>query len=388
MVTLSQQNLILNQQEYAKGLTHLSSLPPVIFVELTQNCNLHCLMCRASNGYKPALDMNSDLFNRIKDQLFAYATIVDLRGWGESTMLRDFEQKVIETVGKGPRIRLVTNALAIRPVLWDLLMSKGARVIVSVDAATADTMRDLGRGSFVKLLGSLKAGQDALVRHKANGGRIDFNTVITSRNLDELEGIVTIAADYSVNRVTLFPVVARRTNPLHLDHRKGELICHLDNAAKRANALGIELRLGASVHEEYVVEEGLPNRCSHPWEYCYIDFSGNVGYCDHLIGNKELVVGNLNQHSFDAIWNGIDMQDLRKKHLEAKRNEPGKLSDSHPHCAWCYRRRYVDFEDETDCSSKPRVISNLGIHPLVRAGVAPFDRSDFMKARNLMKTRE
>ena len=375
-------NVRINLAEYNRGETKLESRPPVLFIELTQNCNLHCRMCRASAGYQRSLNMADSLFDLLKRDLFPYASLVDLRGWGESTILKEFGDRVTQTALAGPRIRLVTNALAISPALWKLLMETGAMVIVSVDASTPDTMSILGRGSFEKLVRSLEFG----VRERdatTSGGTIAFNTVVTSLNLPEVSDIVRMAARYGVSRVTMFPVVAARNNPLHLDHRKTEIPTCIREAEDAARELGVELRFGASLHEEYAVAEGLPNRCSHPWEYCYIDYAGNVGYCDHIIGNTSLMLGNLSTASFDEIWNGRDLQQLRELHVNARRGTPGNLDSLYPHCAWCYKRRYVDFEDETNPEARKRVISTLGVLPLLTDAPGPFSRTNFMSGRKL-----
>lgn len=372
------ENLNLNGAEYRDGKTVLCSFPPVLFLELTQNCNLHCQMCRSAAGYTPSLDMDPDLFARIRDELFSLATIVDLRGWGESTILKSIANRIAETVLAGPQIRLVTNALAINRDLWKQLMAADAHVVVSVDAATADTMRALGRGSFTRLFRSLEAGaceRDAVVNGR---GSIAFNTVLTSHNLDEFVDIIRLAARFGVSRVTAFPVVARRSSSLHLEQRRDDIPDAIMRAGVVAQEVGVDLRLGASPHEEMVVVDGLPSRCSHPWEYCYIDFAGKVGYCDHLIGNARLTLGSLIDSSFEEIWNGEEFQRLRRLHVDARRGQPGEVALAYPHCGWCYMRRYVDFEDVTDPSAGSRVVATSSQLPLIRITRGPHFRGDFM----------
>lgn len=374
-------NLRINLEEFRKGTTQLQSLPPVLFVELTQNCNLHCRMCRSAGNFQPSLNMDNSIFELLLRDLFPYATLVDLRGWGESTLLRDFKERVIQTALAGPQLRLVTNALAIDTKLWEVLMGAGAMVVISVDASTADTMSALGRGSFDKLIRSLEAGACARNTSK-RAGSITFNTVVTSLNLSELPDIVRLASHYGIGRVTLFPVVASRSNPLHLDHRKTEIPKYLGYAEDVARELGVELRVGASLHEELVVMEGLPTRCSHPWEYCYIDYAGNIGYCDHLIGNPSLTLGSLTTAPFEQIWNSSAFQKLRASHARV-RQHPEEVVSMYPHCGWCYERRYVDFEDETNPQAAERLISTRGIHPLITDAPGPFNRTDFLTVRKL-----
>ena len=166
-------------------------------------------MCRASAGYSTDLDMTDEVFYRLRDELFPYATIVDLRGWGESTILRTIGSRIDETAATGVKIRLVTNGLAVSRARWKQLMTTGAAVAVSVDSATESTTQLLERGNHSRLIRSLEAGVEERDL-SANAGSISFNTVLSSENVDEVVDIVKLAARLNVPRVTAFPVVARR----------------------------------------------------------------------------------------------------------------------------------------------------------------------------------
>ena len=84
------QNQSLNIAEFNSGATVLESLPLVLILELTQNCNLSCPMCRQGSGYRKEWDMSPSIFDKIAEELFSKAMIIDLRGYGESTLFRDF----------------------------------------------------------------------------------------------------------------------------------------------------------------------------------------------------------------------------------------------------------------------------------------------------------
>jgi radical SAM protein with 4Fe4S-binding SPASM domain len=333
-------------------------------------------MRRSGGRYQKELNMAGEIFDRLVAELFPHVYFVDLRGWGESTILPDFEHRVQQTLDAGPRIRLVTNVLALRPCVWKRLMDGAASVVVSVDAATANTMGRLGRGNFERLLRSLEAGAQAR-EMSANPGKIAFNTVTTTANLDELSSIARLAGRFGVHRITLFPVVAERSDPLHLEHRKSDVPSRVAEAEATARELGIELRMGASLCEEFVVSDALPSRCSHPWAYCHIDYAGRVGYCDHLIGDEKFMLGNLAQASFAEIWNGPDFVHLREAHAQMRAGAPGPVATAYPHCAWCYKRRYVDFEDDTHGDAVPRLVSTRGRLPLITQAPPPYERSDF-----------
>jgi radical SAM protein with 4Fe4S-binding SPASM domain len=351
-----EQNLRLNLKEYNEGALLLNSLPSVIFVELTQNCNLHCKMCRASKGYDKGLDMSDDLFNRVAEKLFPTATLVDLRGWGESTMLRNFDERVLKTLELGPRIRLVTNALSLSPQTWEILMEAGSIVVVSMDATSPEIFAKLERGPINRILASIETGVEARDRN-GSCGTILFNTVLNSENVCELPAIIRLAIRHKIPRVTVFPVITQRNNALHLCHVKELIPDALREASAIAKDHHVELRLGASLSEHVVVTDALMTRCTHPWSFCYVDFAGRIGYCDHLIGHPNLTLGSLEHDRFENIWNGRAFQDLRNRHVNVRNSKKAGLHIL-PHCAWCYSRRYVDFEDDIFGSESQNVVSS------------------------------
>jgi radical SAM protein with 4Fe4S-binding SPASM domain len=166
--------------------------------------------------------------------------------------------------------------------------------------------------------------------------------------------------------------------------REDELKDALDKVTKTAIEEGVELRLGASLSEDLVIDEGLPNKCSHPWEYCYIDYAGNVGYCDHLIGHKALMLGNLNKNSFKEIWNNDKFQSLREAHNFTRKGGTEAMQLGLPHCNWCYKRRYVDFEEETNSDAKNRIISTSCCNSLFEEKIKANDNTtQFLKGRDL-----
>jgi len=386
MTNLRQSNHALNLQEFHEGALVLESNPTVVFVELTQNCNLTCTMCRSAGANYATLNMGDELFDEIAKQLFPTAMMVDLRGWGESTIRPDFEEKVQKTIYYGPQIRLVTNALSLRQSTWRLLMNSGAQVTVSVDAVVQKTANKLNRGCLVRLKKSLEDGAaNAASAAVTADPTINFNTVVSSVNILEIPAIIAMAAEFQVRRVTLFPVVAPRGSQLHIERNSSNIGMVLADATHVAREGNVELRIGASLDEEHVNTGALPTRCSHPWSYAYISYAGAVGYCDHLIGHESLTLGRFVGGSFTAIWNNPAFQALRTEHR--RHNQTTIVNrigcKAFKHCNWCYRRRYVDFEDEIHPSSFERVVGTSGHDPTEVSIDGPFLRDDFLNGGEL-----
>lgn len=339
-------NSALNREEFEVGAIILRSRPQVLFVELTENCNLHCRMCRSAGKYDISKNMDRDLFHRIADELFPHAEVVDLRGWGESTILKDFVYYLEQTTRYGCRPRIVTNLTVGNEQLWRRLVAHEAIIAISFDAATPETFARLRPGSRLPhVLANLDVIADEC---RALGRPLDniyFNVVAQAEALEELPRIVDLAARYGLRRVHVNPVSLSASDPGHLSRHITGVQRALGGLKERSQATGVEVTLGAALDETLAQAGAAAKRCTHPWVYCLVNHAGKVGFCDHLIGagTGRYLLGDLSETSFEDIWNGPAYQDLRRQHLRWAEG----LGERFDECNWCYRNRYIDFEDMT-----------------------------------------
>lgn len=334
-------NRALNTTEYQQRRTRLTSRPLAIFLELTQNCNLSCPMCRFGEKYNPAWNMPMEMFERIADELFDTAVLVDLRGWGESTILKNFDRFVDITLRHRPQLRLVTNAQVNRPDVWETLMAAHSTITVSCDAADPELFARLRRGGTVdrlrRTVATIVAARD---RYQAPRESVLFNSVVSLDNLHDLCNLVDLAADLDLPRVVLHPIVGPLDDPANLRNDLAGTERAYAQAAERARERGIVLQAGAAPDPALaIVDRVRQPPCIHPWSYAYVNYNGGVGFCDHLIGNPQFVLGSLKDHSFEEIWNGDEWAALRGSHLT------GDIEDRFAPCRYSYAQRYVDFED-------------------------------------------
>lgn len=333
-------NRALNYAEYDRRATRLASRPLAIFLELTQNCNLSCPMCRFGEKYNPAWNMPVDMFQRIAEELFSTAILIDLRGWGESTILKNFDQFIDIALRYRPQFRLVTNAQVNRPEIWDTLMSAHSSITVSCDAADPELFEKLRRGGTIARLrttvSEIVAARD---RYGAPADNVQFNSVVSRDNLHDLPSLVDLAADLGVPLVVLHPLVAAIDSPSHLRGDLAGAERAYAKAADRARERGIVLQAGAAPDPSLAITDRVRMPpCMHPWAYAYVNYQGGVGFCDHLIGDPQFVLGSLRDSSFEEIWNGDAWAGLRASHIT------GEIDDRFSPCRYSYAQRYVDFE--------------------------------------------
>lgn len=338
-------NRQLSIAEFEQGAVTLLSRPRVLFVELTENCNLSCSMCRSGGAFDRTKNMSPELFDAIARELFPTAELVDLRGWGESTILRRFPEYVEKTLEHGCRLRLVTNLTVSNEAMWRRLVSTGSLISVSLDTTDEELLHQLRRGAKLPvILRNLEILADEARASGTDPANIHLNVVVQTAALPSLHEIVHLAARLGFG-VHISPVTLDGADPDNLRYHYPAVAEALARTAAEAEKHQVEVRIDSSIAEMWAEPEHAAKMCTHPWMYCYFNHRGQVGFCDHLIGehDRKYLLGDLTAESFEDIWNGPAYRALRAEH----RGWTDGISDRFSACNWCYRNRYVDFEEET-----------------------------------------
>ena len=140
---LREQNNKILERELANGITTMRGVPNILFLELTRRCNLACSMCRSGFMTDRTLDMSEAVLRRIEEDLLPTARVVDLRGWGESLLRRDFLPIVERFAQPGVQLRVLSNGTIRKPDIWQHLMRHRAWVGISVDATENALLNEL-----------------------------------------------------------------------------------------------------------------------------------------------------------------------------------------------------------------------------------------------------
>lgn len=334
-------NRIRNLLEYRAGADRLSSLPQYVPVELTQGCNLACPMCRTERLSTKGRTMPLELFDRIADLVFDTATLVDLRGWGESLVLPHLEYCIDRAGSAGAEVRFVTN-LAMRAPPIELLSKFKCHVAISIDTVQPDLYAFLRKGGRFE---QTRANVENLVRsYRQNEiplNRVAINTTVTKPALAYIADVITFAAEMGIPEVRLSEVFSAPDSELSLSGMDCEVDAALCAIAHRADELSI--RVAAASRLGSMPQKGTHEAaCLHPWSYVLFANDGGVGFCDHLNGpdGEEYILGSLYDIPFEEIWNGDAWRELRREHVGQRRKSAANFGE----CAWCYKHRFVDFE--------------------------------------------
>jgi radical SAM protein with 4Fe4S-binding SPASM domain len=378
-------NVVRAWEDFQAGSRISRAKPFKSIIELTRNCNFRCLMCPQSwwpefEKYRPELNMSPEVFLRVAAELFPWATFVDLRGFGETTIL-PYWPEVVDELQKHPFVEwhLVTNLSLPRPETWRKMIRTGFTLGFSCDGATQATFETIRRRSrFATILENLEILQEAIAQERR--GYVYFISTIQRRNFHEMAALVELAARFGVTEVqfkwvhprdhhegiedlaaeTLNPQVRRSIDAalaagVRVTFNDWRFLRGIDPALaaeasrersrlrpytlpevppgeeKLWNELGLS-QLFDRLHEATRVSE--KRRCFKPFHFAYVDYSGKLGTCNHMMHPDAKIMGDLATQSFEEIWNGSPYREFRGELLEARPEDP--------RCRWCFEHRLED----------------------------------------------
>ncbi|PKN75746.1 MAG: hypothetical protein CVU52_05870 [Deltaproteobacteria bacterium HGW-Deltaproteobacteria-10] len=257
--------------------------PQEAAIEITNHCNLTCLMCPHKKMTRPKGVMDFGLFRKIIDDLKGKTEFVYLYGTGESLLVKSFFDYADYAVKSGMTTCLSTNVTMINDEIADKLISSGIDFIVlAIDGSTRDTYNNIRVGAdFDATIRKCKALIQAKIKKHAKTD-ITIQFIVMEENSSEAEKQKALFSEVEKKAVNRF-----RLKPLY---------------------------------ESYA--EGVPDivhtcPCYFLWNFISITWDGKVQICC-MDYDASHVIGNLTNSGIDEIWNSREIQEMRRMHLELK----------------------------------------------------------------------
>jgi MoaA/NifB/PqqE/SkfB family radical SAM enzyme len=312
----------------------MDSGPKVVFIEVTNRCNLLCQTCpRTYLDREPLKSLSLNEFISIADQ-FLYLKRALLHGIGEPLLNPILPDIIRYLKGRGVEVIINSNGILLTEK-WqrNLILSGLDQYRCSIDGASDKTFARI-RG--VELLPRLKKGLEGLRITKEKLGsttpHISIWCVVTRENLLELPDLVRMAASLGVPEVYMQRLVyfAGQSNQQYGMARDNLAIFGKDGDIE-ANIIEECIQLSASLGIQFLASGGRDAKnslaaarsadftpwqaCLRPWTSAYVTANGNCLPCcispfathDY----ESLILGNLFELPFDEIWNDPLYQEFR-----------------------------------------------------------------------------
>ncbi|MCX5778938.1 MAG: tetratricopeptide repeat protein [Elusimicrobia bacterium] len=324
----------------------ISTLPISIDVHITTKCNLRCVMC--------SLDKKTgvELSPYVKEQILAIMPYLHNISWlgGEVFLYDGFEELFVAAGKYGIKQKVTTNGLLIDDRIARKLIENNVELEISIDGATKDIYESIRRGArFEDMLNSINIIKHARKSLSSKYG-LNMAVVIMKSNYHQIIDFVEFAKKHEFDAIQFKYIICGIDHPeniLTCDYNerkrivdmldKAKLLCQCSGIEYFTNITG-EYILGSSSVDmgdaQRVTEDILPqqfveinatepklinpqrNTCFAPWRKAVVRFDGSVltgAHCD--CGN---IVGNLNNSSFEIIWNGEIIQRYRELLLSGR----------------------------------------------------------------------
>ncbi len=322
---------------YLRGDPDPGGWPMDLTIELTNRCDLGCIMCPRNWSGRRVGDMDLALFRRIVDQAAGRVGIVDLCLAGESLLHPGIFEAIAYLRSKGIRSYLQTSGLHVDDERARLLVDSGLDFVsFSIDGFRPETYDEIRRGGdFARTVANLEAFL-ALRRRTGRGPFTVVQMIVQRENAGEGRAFRERWQKSGVDAVRLKPLGVNR------EHVR---------------------KIGDRVVTPAQTGEASP--CIRTWRGLAVYWDGRVVPCCYDFDGCE-TVGDLNNDSLESVWRGEPMRALRE------RQAAGRYAEI-PLCRDCNRKNL----------NVSRLIAGLGslvgdpgtvlksLAPLSRLGIRP-----------------
>ena len=340
-LTVQQQNNSnKNIEELENGKTILESYPRRLVFELTNACNLNCIMCgRNAADFKPTV-FDMDVF-RSFEPLMDTVEEVTLMGWGEPTIHPNFIE-MLEIINKhSARKYFCSNGMNLKKIK-DAIFDYNVDVFaVSLDGATDETTSRIRRGSKIE---QITEDLKDIVRIKKERGLkypwINFVFCAMRSNIRELPDLVRLAAEIGIEEVKVVYLTVFGEDLMNESLWGHEDLVKevFEEAIKVGDELGILLKLPHYIGEDEAGDK-LHKDCFVAWRDFFL---GSDGYVRPCMSTPIHFFEYDKNKDFMEMWNAPEYQKYRKIVNDSeKMDSPCRRCYQSSHCNWNKKESFI-----------------------------------------------
>lgn len=335
-----QANSELNLREIDEGKTILSSYPRRVVLELTNACNLNCVMCGRNAADFKLTSFDMDVFRSL-EPLMDTIEEVTLMGWGEPTVHPNFNE-MLEIINRhSARKYFCTNGMNLKKIKNALFDYKVDVFAVSLDGATDETNGRIRRGSKInQIVADLKDIVAEKKRRGVNYPYINFVFCAMDSNIDELPELVRLAAEIGLDEVKAVYLTVFNEEMLNetLWGKEDKIRSIFNETERLGEQLGVAIKLPHLIGED-VAGDSSHKECFVPWRDFFLGSDGFVRPCMSTPVKFFKYDKNMD---FMAAWNSPEYQNYRRiVNNEQEMDTPCKKCYQSSHCNWNKKSSFI-----------------------------------------------
>lgn len=331
-------NSALNIKEMECRSTFLRSYPRRIVLELTNACNLKCIMCGRDEAKFRLTSFNVDWLDRLKEA-YEYAEEVTLFGWGEPTIHPQFEQMLSYLNDYPLRKYFVTNGMRLDRLRQAIFDQHVDIVAVSLDGAKATTNDRIRVGSSLdRIVRSLKDITGEKTRRGLDYPYMNFVFTAMRSNLHEIPDVVRLAHEIGLEEVKVVYLTVFSKGLVHesLLNRQEEIRAIFAEAEGLSNELGVKLKL-PYIQGEDIAGDHYHKDCFVGWRDFFLGSDGYVRPCQST-AMKLFPIDKYD--TFTDMWNSPEYMSFREM---INMNDPQECKRCYQssHASWNRRESFM-----------------------------------------------
>lgn len=343
--------------------------PPLVWLEVTKECNLKCPHCYIDGGLARNNEMSAEEVHKLIDQMADMGVWAIAFTGGEPTMHPEFVSFVKHARSRNLLVGIATHGLTLSERILGQLPKHGTIISISVD-----DLHITDKSPKADFEAALKS----FARSKKHGFPTNIMTNTNRRNIDHIKDMMTWAEaeGVSVRSVPFSPIGDRaKANAAQLEN----VVSDVDKAAEFWLS---EVRWEHKYHEEVGLCVGqifnygltmayMSNRCSSARYLCYVCSDGTVYPCTMCAGEKIFAAGNVRDQDFAAFW---------RSDWEIRKNSWDNFKETCSDCPLNTENFY--------CSSRCPAMSHARHGDFISCGASEFEKVSLVVRTSMLQSSE
>lgn len=297
-----------------------------IYVEMSPvgACNHRCTFCAVDYiGYQSVRMDTAMLERRIPEMARLGVKSIMFAGEGEPLLHTDITKIVLFCRDAGIDVSFTTNATVMRDDFLEHALPHIAWIKVSINAGTPETYAKVHRTKAADFDRVVKNLRRAVAHKRAKGlsCTLGAQILLLPENVDEVERLALlcrdeIGLDYLVVKPYSQHLFSLTREYVAIDY-SGRLPLADKLGALNTDSFNVVFRAHAMRKYSAEAARGYDKCGATPFFWAYVMADGSVYGCSAYLLDPRFAYGNLNQRTFQEIWQG----EARRANFEYVRNE-------------------------------------------------------------------
>jgi radical SAM protein with 4Fe4S-binding SPASM domain len=306
-------NYSFSRYQMDKQKDRVIGYPTHLFIDVTNICNLRCILCPTgvgAPGRKKGI-MPLETFKKIVHEMQRYLISIDLFNWGEPLL----NKQVYDMIRYAHKHHIVTSVSTnfnyfSEKSAEDLISSGLDFLILSIDGVSQETYEQYRvGGDFQKVMSNLSLLIDKRGKLGKKNPFVCWQFLVMRHNEHEVEIAKKMAEDLGVDTITIghayLPIDTRQNANLWLPKNPAYHRYNVQELEKIWEAQEIQqAQAPPNPTREHAFTEDLKRRvhCLWLWTQSTINWDGSISPCCAIYDPSD-DFGTLSNNHFKKVWN-------------------------------------------------------------------------------------